>query len=154
MKYRSACGEHVDEESWVMRDLWNAAKLPKKEEKGKINEPIKLQSIGVKRLVERLSNSYYRATYHEILEDYLKAVPQLTISKELRLQKQMEEAAKHSRNDNINIKSQLFEKENAIAILTESNSSNADAIAALSDQIMKLMSEIEALKNVNAVKTS
>jgi hypothetical protein len=36
-----------------MRDLWNAAKLPKKEEKGKINEPIKLQSIGVKRLVER-----------------------------------------------------------------------------------------------------
>jgi hypothetical protein len=36
-----------------MRDLWNATKLPKKEEKGKkINEPIKLQSIGVKRLVE------------------------------------------------------------------------------------------------------
>jgi hypothetical protein len=36
-----------------MRDLWNAAKLPNKEEKGKINDPIKLQSIGVKRLVER-----------------------------------------------------------------------------------------------------
>lgn len=36
-----------------MRDLWNAAKLPQKEEKGKINDPVKLQSIGVKRLVER-----------------------------------------------------------------------------------------------------
>jgi hypothetical protein len=36
-----------------MRDLWNATKLPEKEEKGKINEPIKLQSIGVKRLIER-----------------------------------------------------------------------------------------------------
>jgi hypothetical protein len=36
-----------------MRDLWNAAKLPNKEEKGKMNETIKLQSIGVKRLVER-----------------------------------------------------------------------------------------------------
>lgn len=53
MTYRSACGEHVTKDSWVMRDLWNATKLPKKEEKGKINEPIKLQSIGVKRLVER-----------------------------------------------------------------------------------------------------
>jgi hypothetical protein len=52
MRYRSACGEHVTKDSWVMRDLWNATKLPKKEEKGKINEPIKLQSIGVKRLVE------------------------------------------------------------------------------------------------------
>ena len=53
IKYRSACGEHVTKDSWVMRDLWNAAKLPKKEEKGNINQPIKLQSIGVKRLVER-----------------------------------------------------------------------------------------------------
>jgi hypothetical protein len=53
MTYHSACGEHVTKDSWVIRDLWNATKLPKKEEKGKINEPIKLQSIGVKRLVER-----------------------------------------------------------------------------------------------------
>jgi hypothetical protein len=53
MTYHSACGEHVTKDSWVMRDLWNATKLPKKEEKGKINKPIKLQSIGVKRLVER-----------------------------------------------------------------------------------------------------
>ena len=36
-----------------MRDLWNTTKLPQKEEKGKINEPVKLESIGVKRLVER-----------------------------------------------------------------------------------------------------
>ena len=36
MKYRGASGEHVTKDSWVMRDLWNAAKLPKKEERGKI----------------------------------------------------------------------------------------------------------------------
>jgi hypothetical protein len=53
IKYRSTCGEHVTKDSWVMRDLWNAAKLPNKEEKGKMNDPIKLQSIEVKRLVER-----------------------------------------------------------------------------------------------------
>ena len=53
MRYRRRCGEYVTKDSWLMRDLWNAAKLPQKEEKGKINDPVKLQSIGVKRLVER-----------------------------------------------------------------------------------------------------
>ena len=140
-----------------MRDLWNATKLPKKEEKGKINEPIKLQSIGVKRLVEGAlwaqgvrtvlergkkrhefqidhgfrkwyktqcemagmksinieklmghslgmsTNSYYRATSDEILKDYLKALPFLTISSEIRLQRQMEQVVEQSRNDNAKI---------------------------------------------------
>jgi hypothetical protein len=36
INYRSACGEQITKDSWVMRDLWNAAKLPKKDEKGKI----------------------------------------------------------------------------------------------------------------------
>jgi integrase len=200
MKYRSACGEHVGKDSWVMRDLWNATKLPKKEEKGKIDEPIKLQSIGVKRLVERAlwaqgvrtalerrkkrhefqtdhgfrkwyktqcemagmksinieklmghslgmsTNSYYRATSDEILKDYLKAVPFLTISSENRLQKQMENVMEQSKINNDNIKSQLYEKEQAIINLTERNSSNTDAIAALSDQLLRLTKEIEMLK--------
>jgi integrase len=200
MKYRSACGEHVTKDSWIMRDLWNAAKLPKKEEKGKINDPIKLQSIGVKRLVERAlwaqgvrtaleagkkrhefqtdhgfhkwyktqcemagmksinieklmghslgmsTNSYYRATSDEILEDYLKAVPFLTISSENRLQKQIEDVMEQTKINNNNIKSRLYEKEQAIAMLTEGNSSNTDAIAALSDKLQELMYEIERLK--------
>ena len=37
------------------------------------------------------TNSYYRATSDEILKDYLKAVPFLTISSEIRLQRQMEQ---------------------------------------------------------------
>jgi hypothetical protein len=53
MKHRTAAAEQVTKDSWVMRNLWNAAKLPKKEEKGKINDPIKLQSVGIRRLVER-----------------------------------------------------------------------------------------------------
>jgi hypothetical protein len=32
MNYRRICGEYVTKDSWVMRDLWNAAKLPQKEE--------------------------------------------------------------------------------------------------------------------------
>jgi len=33
MNYRNSCGEHISKDSWVMRDLWNAAKLPKNKKK-------------------------------------------------------------------------------------------------------------------------
>jgi hypothetical protein len=93
-----------------------------------------------------ISGSYYRATESELLEDYLKAVEFLTISNENRLQNQMEDVIEQSRINSDNIKSQLYEKEQAITNLTERNSSNTDAIAALSDQVMKLIREIEILK--------
>jgi len=199
MKYRNACGEQITKDSWVMRDLWNAAKLPNKEEKGKINQPIKLQSVGIRRLVERtlwaqgirtelepgkrrhefqtdhgfrkwyktqceiagmkpinieklmghsvgISDSYYRATESELLDDYLKAVPALTIGAEHGLQNQIKKIEEETRNNNANIKSQLYDKEQTIAILTDGNRSSIDAIAALSDQVMKLTAEIEMLK--------
>ena len=158
MKYRITCGEHVAKDSWVMRDLWNASKLPKKEERGRINVPIKLQSVGIRRLVERalwaqgirtelesgrrrhefqtdhgfrkwyktqceiagmkpinieklmghsvgISDSYYRATEKELLEDYLKAVPILTIGNESRLENQIKKIGEETRNNDVNIKS-------------------------------------------------
>jgi hypothetical protein len=52
-----------------------------------------------------------------------------------------------SKVNNDIIKSQLYEKEQANSNLTESNSLNTDAIAALSDQVMKLMEEMKRLKN-------
>ena len=207
MKYRSASGEEITKDSWVMRDLWNAAKLPKKDEKGKIHEPIKLQSIGIRRLVERalwaqgirtrlefgkrrhefqtdhgfrkwyktqceiagmkpinieklighsigISDSYYRATESELLDDYSKAVPALTIGTEHGLRNQIKKIEEQARNNETNIKSQLYEKEQTIAIITDGNSSNIDAIAALSDQVMRLTREIETLKNNNITTTS
>lgn len=51
-----------------------------------------------------------------------------------------------SKVNNDIVKSQLYEKEQAITNLTERNSLNTDAIASLSDQVMKLMREIEMLK--------
>jgi hypothetical protein len=183
------------------------AKLPKKEEKGKINEPIKLQSVGIRRLVERalwaqgirtelesgkrrhefqtdhgfrqwyktqceiagmkpinieklmghsvgISDSYYRATENELLDDYLKAIPVLTIGSEYRLQSQIKKIEEETRNNETNIKSQLYEKEQTISTLSEGNSSNIDAIAALSDQVMKLTKEIEMLKRDKITITS
>jgi hypothetical protein len=184
MKYRGGCGEQITNDSWVMRDLWNVTKPPKKEAGGQIQEPVKLQSIGVKRLVERalwaqgirteleygkkrhefqtdhgfrkwyktqceiagmkpinieklmghlvgISDSYYRATENELLEDYLKAISLLTINSEYKLQKQMEEVIEQSRNNDVNVKSQLYDKQDAITNLTERNSLNVDAIASL-----------------------
>ena len=96
-----------------------------------------------------ISGSYYRATENELLEDYLKAIDFLTIDNENRLQKQVEDVIEQSKITNDNIKSQLYEKGQAIANLTERDSLNTDAIASLSDQVMKLMKEIEALKNAS-----
>jgi hypothetical protein len=93
-----------------------------------------------------ISDSYYRATENELLEDYLKAVPVLTISNENRIQTQMDNIVEESRKNDSNIKSLLYEKEKAIALLTENDSTNKEAIASLSDQLYKLMEEIDLLK--------
>ena len=180
---------------------------PKERLKRKYYEPIKLQSIGIRRLVERalwaqgirttleygkrrhefqtdhgfrkwyktqceiagmkpinieklmghsvgISDSYYRATENELLYYYSKAVPALTIGNENRLQNQIKKIEEEARNNETSIKSQLYEKEQRIAILTDGNSSNIDAIAALSDQVMRLTREIETLKNNNITTTS
>jgi hypothetical protein len=58
----------------------------------------------------------------------------------------MEDVMQQSKINNNNIKSQLYEKEQTISHFTEINSSNTDAIAALSDQVLKLTKEIEMLK--------
>jgi integrase len=44
-----------------------------------------------------VSDSYYRATEHELLEDYFKAVPVLTLSNENMLQTQMDNVVEESR---------------------------------------------------------
>ena len=93
-----------------------------------------------------ISDSYYRATENELLDDYLRAVPILAISNEHRLQKQMEDMMERSRENDVSIKSELHEKEQAITMLTEGNSSNIDAIAALSDKLQELIAEVEKLK--------
>jgi integrase len=93
-----------------------------------------------------ISDSYYRATENELLEDYLKAVPELTLSREHRIQKEVENMMEQSKHNLENIKSQLFKKENVIAALSERGSINEDAIASLSDRLQELMDEVERLK--------
>jgi integrase len=64
-----------------------------------------------------ISDSYYRATEAELLEDYLKAIDSLTINNQNRLQKQVAALSEKSREENIETKTKLHERDNDIAEL-------------------------------------
>ena len=81
--------------------------------------------INIEKLMDHsigISNSYYRATEKDLLEDYLKVVNQLTIGAESSFKAEVE-------------------------MIKERGSINEDAIATLSDQVMKLMKEVQELKS-------
>jgi len=62
-----------------------------------------------------------------------------------------------SKINNYNIKSELYEKGQVATKLIQRDSLNTDAIASLSDQVMKIMREMEALKNAttgNSITTT
>ena len=61
-------------------------------------------SIGV-------SNSYYKPTEDELLNDYLKAIPFLTISDEHRLQEQVNELSEKTKDNDYVVKARLQEKD-------------------------------------------
>jgi hypothetical protein len=93
-----------------------------------------------------ISDSYYRATESEVLDDYLKAVDCLTISNENKLQKKVTDLVEKSGTDSRAISMQLEYKDNQIHVLMDKDTINTDAIASLSDQLTKVMKEIETLK--------
>ena len=71
-----------------------------------------------------ISDSYYRPTEKELLDDYLKVVDYLTISTESKLKVELEQMNKIKHIEEV----------------------NTDAISSLSDQVLQLMQEIEVLK--------
>jgi integrase len=67
-----------------------------------------------------ISHSYYKPTEREVIDDYLKAVPLLTINGDKSLlQKQIGELKEKSRDSEYIIKSKLLEKEKKIEMLEE-----------------------------------
>ena len=98
-----------------------------------------MKSINVEILMGHaigVSNSYYKPSEREILEDYLKAINVLTINKNNNnaiIEKEIKELKAKNVNNEYIIQSKLQERD--------------DAIVNLSDQVMKLMNEIKELKN-------
>jgi hypothetical protein len=94
-----------------------------------------------------ISASYYRPTEQEVLEDYRKAIDLLTVNGDNAiLQKQVQQLKEKSEDDKLLIKGKLSQKEKAIELLQQKDSLNTDAISTLSDQLSKVMQEIERLK--------
>jgi hypothetical protein len=96
-----------------------------------------MKSINIELLMGHsigISDSYYRITEDELLNEYLKAVNHLTINENNILRHQVMELTTDS---NGIVKMQL----------NEESQFKTDAIASLADQILKLQAEIEKLKN-------
>jgi integrase len=195
MTYRKSSGEQINDQTWIMRDLWDTRVA---QSRGLVTMPKKLSALGVKRLMERaiwaqglrkklalgkkrhpyqanhslrkwfktrceisgmrpinvetllshnigISNSYYRPTENELLEDYLKSVDSLTINdNKLALQKQLAELTEKSKQENYIIKGKLSDKEKEIELLKQRDSMNSDAIAALAERLAKLENNFTA----------
>lgn len=170
VSYREASGELINNDSWVMRDLWDTRVA---QGRGLVTRPKKLAALGIKRLMERaiwaqglrkklepgkkrhpyqanhslrkwfktrceiagmkpinieklmnhsigISESYYRATENEVLEDYLKAVDQLTINGDSQiLEKKLSVLKEKSSINDYVIKAKLSEKDKQIEQLVK-----------------------------------
>jgi hypothetical protein len=100
-----------------------------------------MKSINVELLLGHnigISNSYYKPMEKELLEDYLKARDSLTINTSLNndknLKREIDELREKNESNDYIIKSKLQEKDNAYV--------------ALSDQVMRLMEEVQQLRMV------
>ena len=80
-----------------------------------------------------VSKSYYKPTEREVIEDYLKAVPLLTVNADkVILKKQVEELTEKSK-DNEYIKGKLQEKEKQIEALIKKQEQFEQVIQSLID---------------------
>ena len=97
-----------------------------------------------------ISDSYYRATENELLEDYLNAATDyLTINIEQKLRQQVEELTDTSYAESHLIREELFDKKKELDTLKQQDFINTDAIKSLSDQLTKVIEEIKILKEMN-----
>jgi DNA-binding helix-hairpin-helix protein with protein kinase domain len=93
-----------------------------------------------------ISDSYYRITEGELLENYLKAVDLLTISENNILRERMTEL---SENTSRAVEAELRKIDSEIQVQDQLRT---DAIANLADQILELQKEIDILKKRDTSK--
>lgn len=196
MDYREKCGELINGNSWLMRDLWDtqintgtgfvtrpkqlapngikrlieralwAQGLRKKLENGQKRHPFQaihsfrkwfktrceiagMKPINVEKLLSHsigISNSYYRPTENELLDDYLKIVDFLSIDKETQLQHQLVQYKEKNNQENMIIKAKLQEKEEQIDLL---NKKYERSIQTLKEEMENRFQQIFAKINIS-----
>jgi CTP synthase (UTP-ammonia lyase) len=92
-----------------------------------------MKSLNVEILMG-LANSYYKPSEREHLEDYIKAAKLLTVNRNdnRQLEKEIRELKDKNQKNEYTINAKLQEKD--------------DAFISLSDQVMKLMTEVQELR--------
>jgi hypothetical protein len=199
MDYRIFSGETINENSWIMRDLWDTRVAKRR---GMVTNPKKLAIIGIKKLVERaiwaqglrkkledgkkrypfqaihcfrkwfktrceiagmkpiniekllshsigISNSYYRPTENELLEDYLKVSELLQIDKQGKLQKELHRYQQKNQEESYIIKGKLQEREEEIKALKQRYESD---MATFEEKMEKRMQELFQKVDVQKLK--
>ena len=92
------------------------------------------------------SQNYHRPVEQELLEDYLKAIPLLTINEDNRLKIENEQLRGENKYGEYIRREKLEEKDNVINSLREQELNNSEAISALSDRLSQALDDIEILK--------
>ena len=210
MEFRKSFGEAVNEDSWLMRDLWKTSNFSLKARNGLALDPKKLDVPGVRKIlisainqngirkplgegqkrhefkiahgfrkffkseaeqemkpinVEILmghsvgvSNSYYRPKEQDILCDYIKVIPLLTINIEYRLKLENEKLRIRNKDDENIIKTRFQEKEEEINDLKSQLNNVQDQINSVLFKLSKIQDEkqinqtMKLLYNVGIVK--
>jgi hypothetical protein len=86
-----------------------------------------MKPINIEKLLSHsigISNSYYRPTENELLEDYLKVSDLLLIDKEVKLQKEVHQYQQKNQEDTLLIKGKLQERDEEIKTLKQKHESD------------------------------
>lgn len=92
-----------------------------------------------------ISDSYYRPTESQLVQDYTKAIDELTINDENLLQEQVQKLKQETKENEYIVSGKLQEKEKEIQQLRQTDKVKENALATLSNQVMKLMVEVQEL---------
>ena len=95
-----------------------------------------MKPINIEKLLSHstgISDSYYRATEQELLDDYLKAMDSLTIDERNKLKKRIDKLEEKNENEDYIIKARLHEKDEQIKSLLEKQEKFEQLIQSLID---------------------
>lgn len=94
-----------------------------------------------------ISQSYYKPTEKDLLEDYLRVVDLLTLNEEYKLKKEVKELIKKNKEQDYLINIALMEKDKEVENLQKQDKIKEEALLKLSDQVMLLMKDIQQIKS-------
>ena len=96
-----------------------------------------------------ITDSYFRPTENELLDDFLKVSDLLHIDNEVKLQKELHLYQQNNQEESFIIKGNLHEKDEEVEELKKQDKIKEEALLKLSDQVMILMKEMQGIKNKN-----